>query len=146
MRAKSSWINHCQPNQREEQGEDEGCSRHRRRPETASCKQGSSLKWLETKSKARNMREVWRERQGPVMEGHMGHTSCLEINPIAIGSSRSMVHPGLHFTLFIASVWKMNLNMVRQQMGCSSIIIIIIQLLFIKYYVPGAMLCALCLR
>ena len=88
---------------------------------------------METKSKARNVREVWRERQGPVMEGHMGHIRNLEIIPIAIGSSRSMVQPGLHFILLIASVWRINLNMVRQQTGYGSIIIIIIQLPFIKY-------------
>lgn len=44
-----------------------------------------------------------------------------------------MVQPGLHFILLIASVWRMNLNVVRQQTGYGSIIIIIIQLPFIKY-------------
>lgn len=43
----------------------------------------------------------------------MDHMRSLEINPIARGSSRNMIQPGLHFILLIASVWRMNLNVMR---------------------------------
>ena len=50
-----------------------------------------------------------------------------------------MVEPGLHFIklLFTLSVWKVTVNMMRQQTRGGSIFLLSTQLPFIRHHVPG---------
>lgn len=72
------------------------------------------------------------------MEGSWATPRNLEGIPTAGGSCKSMTKPGLHFIklLFTLSVWKVTVNMMRQQIRGGSIFPFSTQLPFIRCNVP----------
>ena len=72
------------------------------------------------------------------MEGSWATPRSLEVIPTAGGRCRSMIEPGLHFIklLFTLSVWKVTVNMMRQQPRGGSIFLPSTQLPFITCNVP----------